>query len=159
MYTPKCPKYTKILPYVLAHISEITLSNKQIINLSFKWTPCSTDLRTKNSLLQSIQIFLYFAGRLSVKHKVSTCIPLRVEAEHWQILKHLQWNQFYYFTSFISSSVLSVHLFYQFNFLTSENKSKDKRPILPSKLSAVWILWPSGAIQSFSLHLQDCMAP
>ena len=49
--------------------------------------------------------------------------------------------------------------FVKFNFQTSESNRKDRMSFLPPKLGAIWKFWPSGAILSFSLRLQDSMAP
>ena len=46
----------------------------------------------------------------------------------------------------------------KFNFQIPESYRKDRMPFLPPKLWAVWKIWPSGAILSFSLRLQDIMA-
>ena len=42
---------------------------------------------------------------------------------------------------------------------TSESNRKDRMSFLLPKLEAVWKFCPSGAILSFSLWLQDSMAP
>ena len=49
--------------------------------------------------------------------------------------------------------------FVKSNFQTSESNRKDRMSFLPPKLGAIWKFWPSGAILSFLLWLQDSMAP
>ena len=49
--------------------------------------------------------------------------------------------------------------FVKSNFQTLESNWKDRMSFLPPKLGAIWKFWPSGAILSFSLRLQDSMAP
>ena len=50
---------------------------------------------------------------------------------------------------------MSIHV----NFQTSYNNRKDRMTFLLPKLWAVWKFWPEGVILSFSLWVQDSMAP
>ena len=49
--------------------------------------------------------------------------------------------------------------FVRSDFQTSNAVWKCRMPFLLPKLWAIWKFWPSGAILSFSLRLQDSMAP